>query len=207
MDSGPRRNLPEEEKSPMLDQDTGEDAPCPTEVTQNLLDATWGLTPAHTAAWRDALDMTCALGPSVVVALRRAAMCKCQQIKRRDLSDQSHSTGRSQHANSQVRLWSNKCYLEIPFSGKRRDRRRCYHRLQGHSRGASHAGGSHGPPNSERSDAGYLAQEGEHHQDPTPIPDIGREAHSRACATAPPEIPPKLATLVTSESLPGGVPP
>ena len=98
-------------------------------------------------------------------------------------------------------------YLEIPFSGKRRDRRRCYHRLQGHSRGASHAGGSHGPPNSERSDAGYLAQEGEHHQDPTPIPDIGREAHSRACATAPPEIPPKLATLVTSESLPGGVPP
>lgn len=86
----------------MLDQDTGEDAPCPTEVTQNLLDATWGLTPAHTAAWRDALDMTCALGPSVVVALRRAAMCKCQQIKPRDLSDQSHSTGRSQHANSQV---------------------------------------------------------------------------------------------------------
>ena len=84
----------------MLDQDTGEDAPCPTEVTQNLLDATWGLTPAHTAAWRDALDMMCALGPSVVVALRRAAMCKCQQIKRRDLSDQSHSTGRSAQANS-----------------------------------------------------------------------------------------------------------
>ena len=188
----------------MLDQDTGEDAPCPTEVTQNLLDATWGLTPAHTAAWRDALDMTCALGPSVVVALRRAAMCKCQQIKRRDLSDQSHSTGRSQHANSQVRLWSNKCYLEIPFSGKRRDRRRCYHRLQGHSRGASHAGGSHGPPNSERSDAGYLAQEGEHHQDPTPIPDIGREAHSRACATAPPEIPPNWQRSSPPRAFPAG---
>lgn len=84
----------------MLDQDTGEDAPCPTEVTQKLLDATLGLTPAHTAAWRDALDMMCALGPSVVVALRRAAMCKCQQIKRRDLSDQSHSTGRYAQANS-----------------------------------------------------------------------------------------------------------
>jgi hypothetical protein len=45
-------------------------------VTPGLFEATWGLTPAHAAALRDALDMVHALGPSVVVKpLERFAIC------------------------------------------------------------------------------------------------------------------------------------
>ena len=69
---GPRRNLPDEVNNPTLDQETDEDAPCPTAVTPGLFEATWGLTPAHAAALRDALDMLHALGPSVVVNAPRA---------------------------------------------------------------------------------------------------------------------------------------
>jgi len=69
---GPRRNLPDEVNNPTLDQETDEDAPCPTAVTPGLFEATWGLTPAHAAALRDALDMVHALGPSVVVNAPRA---------------------------------------------------------------------------------------------------------------------------------------
>ena len=73
---GPRRNLPDEVNNPTLDQETDEDAPCPTEVTPGLFEATWGLTPAHAAALRDGareyVDMVHALGPSVVVNAPRA---------------------------------------------------------------------------------------------------------------------------------------